>query len=93
MIDVDTRPNMPYVWQLVAAIKDENAKMDQYHYGDMSMVRQSYVDACILAKRTANKVAITSHHPAVKHYEALNNSLTDAEITLVDLAVPNTDWR
>ena len=28
MIDVNTRPDMPYVWQLVAAIKAETAKLE-----------------------------------------------------------------
>ena len=94
MIGTNTQPNLPYVWDLVAAINQEarNMQEQEYHYGDMTMVRPKCVQEAIEARRLSNRVAITEHHPAARHYIALYNGLTDAEIELVVEAVPTLNW-
>ena len=64
----------------------------EYHYGDMTLVRPSRVSAAIAAKQLANRVAITEAHPAVKRYNELCNDLTDAEYKQVQANAPAKLW-
>ena len=56
---------------------------NQYHYGDMTLVRQCCVNDCQRHAQNVLRVAFTTAHPAYALYRDSWNALTDAEQALV----------
>ena len=56
---------------------------NQYHYGNMDLVRPCCVNDCLKYKNMTIEKALTRYHPAYVMFTAAWNSLTDAEMAIV----------